>query len=169
MEPDVVASTPDVIQKYLVDNSYGVLPHGPIGIVQIVPDQHLLVDAPQIFTRSVPDDVNYLIFLKQIRGRFMEMVADGEPWEHKGLNVHVRHPSGPPGLDGYDLTESLWRFLGKTSNQDVTLGSYVYTIQSIYRTQPIIDLGEEPEKSRSSWAFEVNVAFAYPPYQKIEG
>lgn len=159
-----LATPPDVIRQLLVDNDFGVHP----GISQVIPDQRLEVDPPQIFTRAFPDDISYLIWLKLIRGRHFEMVSDGEPIEHKGLHVMVRYPTRDEDDLGYSLAESLWRFLGKVSNETVTIGAYTFTIQSIYRTVPIIDIGEQEEKARSDWAFEVNVVFAYPPYQLNE-
>lgn len=167
MAEDLLASTPDIIRKLLIDNDFGVMP----GIRQVAPGMTLTVDPPQIFTRSAPEDINYLIFLKTIAGRMMEMVSDGEPNEHRGLSVYVRAPTTEDReLDpGYTAAESLYRFLGKINNETVTIGSYTYRIQSIYRTQPVMDIGEEAEKSRSEWGFEVNVVFAYPPYQRIGG
>lgn len=158
---EYLATPPDVIRQLLIDNSYGVAP----GIDQQVPDQRLEVDPPQIFTRAFPDNVSYLIWLKLIHGRVFEFVSDGEPHEHKGLHVMVRYPLREEDDLGYTLAESLWRFLGKVSNQTVTIGAYTFRIQSIYRTTPIMDIGEQSEKARSDWAFEMNVVFAYPPYQ----
>jgi hypothetical protein len=154
----------DVVRQLLIENEFGVMP----GIAQVVPDQRLEVDPPQIFTRAFPDDVSYLIWLKQIRGKFWEFVSDGEPQEHKGLHVMVRYPLREEEDLGYTLAESLWRFLGKVSDETVTVGNYTFRIQGIYRTSPILDIGEQEEESRSDWAFEMNVVFAYPPYQLIE-
>lgn len=162
---EYLATPQDVIRQLLVDNDYGVMP----GIRQVVPDQRLEVDPPQIFTRAFPDDIAYLIWLKMIRGRVFEFCSEGEPQEHKGIHVMVRYPTREEEDLGYTLAESLWRFLGKVSNQTVTVGAYTFTIQSMYRTTPIMDIGEQSEKARSDWAFEMNIAFAYPPYQLTGG
>lgn len=164
---EILASTAEVIRKLLIDNDFGVMP----GIRQINPDMSLTVDPPQIFTRALPDEINYAILIKTIAGRSWSMVSDGEPRDHTGINVLCRAPITDRELDdiAYHTAHSVYRFLGKIQNQSVTVGQYTFNIQSIYRTLQVIDAGEQAEKSRTDWVFEANVVYAIPPYTLTEG
>jgi len=157
-----LASPAKIIQALLVADGWGVMP----GIFQVVPDQSLLVDPPQIFTEAVPDDVNYLIYCRNVAGRSFGHDQDtGRIQSHKGVSIMVRHPNE----DGYTLAEGVFDFLSTITFQSVTIDCYSYNIQSVYPTVPHpIDMGEEESKSRLRWVMDFCVAMQEPPRTLIE-
>lgn len=158
---DVLSSQSKVVREILIADGFGVMS----GIRAIDAHQTLLVDPPQIYVRSAPQDLSYIILLKDVPGmEFGEDMSTGHPFEHPGVHITVRHPND----DGYSLIKSIYEFLGYVRNVNVTIGSYTYNIQNINRTRRILDIGEDEEKGWGSWTCEVCVVFQDPPRTVVE-
>lgn len=159
---EYLSSPAQVIRALLAADGRGTMP----GVREIDPSQRLLVDPPQIFTESVPNDVNHLIYVKNTAGMLFGHDQEiGYAQTHHGVSILVRHPDER----GYTTAVGIFEFLSTLTYRSVTIGCWSYNIQSVYPTTANpIDLGEEEGKSRLRWAMDFRVAFQYPPRTAVE-
>lgn len=161
MIEDKLASPSQVMAQFLIDNQWGV--EGG-SVKEIDAERTLYVDPPQIYVSSVPDDVNYVIFLKKIAGRYFGRDPDGRRWKHAGVHMMVRHPND----DGGSLAESLEEWIGMQQNFSVTIRPYSYMIQTIYQSKDFMQIGEDVGRLRQMWTADFFIAFQWPARVKLE-
>lgn len=155
-----VASPANVVRAVLIGGGFGVMP----GIRQIDPTATMMVDLPQVFTSGAPDDLNLAVLLKDVAGVSFGRLVNGRRQQQPGVNVQVRHPNE----EGFTLCVAIEEYLANLVNLSVTIGRYSYKIQNIRQGRPITLLGEDKEKARLAWTFELFVVFCDPPRTDLE-
>lgn len=149
-----MASPAEVVRQYLINSGLVIL---PVVTGEVIPAQQLPGDGSTVcFTRSMPDDYDQAVCIFNTTGPiFGRRQRDGKQLMHPGVNVFVRT------LDdtGYDLAVTLANALDASTRSTIMIDEMEYLVQSIYRTSPVISLGEEVGKQRQRWSINARVAF----------
>jgi hypothetical protein len=141
-----MASPADILRVALVAAGVVQMPGVP---GQLLPYVQQPGDASILcYVGSMPEDVSQAVCLYDNAGRmFGRRQRDGKEMIHAGVKALVRFPT----YDYYDRVNTLALAMQSLTRTGV--------IQSVYRTSPIISLGEETNRRRQRWSFNLRIAF----------
>jgi hypothetical protein len=150
----MIVSPAYILRQILVDAQIVIM---PAVLGQTIPFVQTPQDGSTVcYVSSMPDDVDQVVCLYNTMGRLFGRLQEGKTKVHPGIKVEVR--ALDPGT-GYDLISCISNALDKIQTQTVTVDEIDHYIQSVYRTSPIVELGEEVGKKRQLFTLNARMAF----------
>lgn len=138
-----------VLRQILVDKGLVIMP----GIREI---PHSLTLQCYV-NEDAPDQIDEMVLLKDVQGaQFGYNQRTGQPWEHVGVLVNLRHTD--PVL-GSRFAKKIGKEVA-SANITATVGRMRYYVQTVYRASRVLSLGEEVGKRRFRWSFDVRIAMS---------
>ena len=131
------------------------------GLVALVTDEPLPTDGtPICYVSSMPDETDSAVLIKDTLGLNFGRSQRSRTLIHAGVKLWIRQPTFPPAVN-YAQAIAIYfdNFPPQSAVSIPNDPSSPHCVQSIYRVNTLVDLGEEVGKRRQLWTLNARVAY----------